>query len=95
MTRRPRALVVGGSLGGLFAANVLREVCAWDADVFERVENDLAAHRCPFLSRDGAVPRPVDCGRMYAMTDRPPTPKRPQCCSAMRPTAKASAHENT
>jgi len=34
--RRPRALVIDGSLGGLLAANVLREVCAWDVDVLCR-----------------------------------------------------------
>jgi 2-polyprenyl-6-methoxyphenol hydroxylase-like FAD-dependent oxidoreductase len=38
---RPRALVVGGSLGGLFAANLLRHV-GWEVTVFERVEEDLA-----------------------------------------------------
>jgi 2-polyprenyl-6-methoxyphenol hydroxylase-like FAD-dependent oxidoreductase len=38
---RPRAIVVGGSLGGLFAANLLRSI-GWDATVFERAEADLA-----------------------------------------------------
>jgi 2-polyprenyl-6-methoxyphenol hydroxylase-like FAD-dependent oxidoreductase len=52
MTRRPRALVIGGSLGGLFAANVLREVCAWDVEVFERVENDLAARGAGIATHD-------------------------------------------
>ena len=37
-----RAIVVGGSLGGLFAANLLRDL-GWDVDVFERVPDDLAA----------------------------------------------------
>lgn len=39
---RQRAIVIGGSLGGLLAANWLRRV-AWDVDVFERVEDDLAS----------------------------------------------------
>ncbi len=37
-----RAIVVGGSLGGLFAANLLRDL-GWEVDVFERVPDDLAA----------------------------------------------------
>src|SRR5437660_490732 len=37
----PRALVIGGSLGGLFAAHLLRQV-GWDAIVFERNPTDLA-----------------------------------------------------
>lgn len=38
---RPRALVIGGSLSGLFAANLLRTV-GWVVDVFERTTGDLA-----------------------------------------------------
>ncbi len=38
---RPRALVVGGSVGGLFAAHLLR-AAGWDATVFERSLGDLA-----------------------------------------------------
>jgi 2-polyprenyl-6-methoxyphenol hydroxylase-like FAD-dependent oxidoreductase len=38
----PRALVVGGSLGGLLAANLLRSV-GWEVQVFERVGDDLAS----------------------------------------------------
>lgn len=37
-----KALVIGGSLGGLFAANWLRAI-GWDVRVFERVEDDLAS----------------------------------------------------
>src|SRR5689334_10029682 len=37
---KPRALVIGGSVGGLFAANLLRET-GWDADVFERNPTEL------------------------------------------------------
>lgn len=35
-----RALVIGGSVGGLLAANLLRTI-GWDATVFERAEGDL------------------------------------------------------
>jgi 2-polyprenyl-6-methoxyphenol hydroxylase-like FAD-dependent oxidoreductase len=38
---RPRALVIGGSLSGLFAANLLRTI-GWDVAVFERTRGDLA-----------------------------------------------------
>lgn len=37
-----KALVVGGSLGGLFAANLLGDL-GWEVDVFERVADDLAS----------------------------------------------------
>ena len=37
---RPRALVIGGSVGGLFAANLLRTI-GWETTVFERAEGDL------------------------------------------------------
>ena len=37
-----RALVVGGSLGGLIAAHLLR-TAGWDAVVFERNEEELAS----------------------------------------------------
>ena len=36
-----RALIIGGSVGGLFAANLLRDV-GWDAVVFERNPEELA-----------------------------------------------------
>ena len=36
-----RALVIGGSMSGLFAALALSR-CGWDVDVFERVETELA-----------------------------------------------------
>jgi 2-polyprenyl-6-methoxyphenol hydroxylase-like FAD-dependent oxidoreductase len=37
---RPRALIIGGSLGGLLAAHLLRDV-GWDAIIFERNAEDL------------------------------------------------------
>jgi len=42
MSGRHRALVIGGSIGGLFAANWLRKI-GWDVAVYERVEDDLAS----------------------------------------------------
>jgi 2-polyprenyl-6-methoxyphenol hydroxylase-like FAD-dependent oxidoreductase len=36
----PRALIIGGSVGGLFAANMLRSI-GWDAQVFERNGEEL------------------------------------------------------
>jgi 2-polyprenyl-6-methoxyphenol hydroxylase-like FAD-dependent oxidoreductase len=39
---KPRAVVIGGSLGGLFAANLLHDL-GWDIDVYERVPDDLAS----------------------------------------------------
>lgn len=36
-----RALIIGGSVGGLFAATLLRTI-GWDALVFERTSGNLA-----------------------------------------------------
>jgi 2-polyprenyl-6-methoxyphenol hydroxylase-like FAD-dependent oxidoreductase len=41
MGKQQRALIIGGSLGGLFAANLLRSI-GWQVEVFERVADDLA-----------------------------------------------------
>lgn len=41
MSCKPRALVIGGSVGGLFAAHLLRSI-GWDVVVFERSADDLA-----------------------------------------------------
>jgi 2-polyprenyl-6-methoxyphenol hydroxylase-like FAD-dependent oxidoreductase len=38
---RRRALIVGGSLGGLFTAHLLR-AAGWEVDVYERIAEDLA-----------------------------------------------------
>jgi 2-polyprenyl-6-methoxyphenol hydroxylase-like FAD-dependent oxidoreductase len=38
--KKRRALIVGGSLGGLFAGNLLRR-SGWDVDIFERSSRDL------------------------------------------------------
>jgi 2-polyprenyl-6-methoxyphenol hydroxylase-like FAD-dependent oxidoreductase len=36
-----RALIIGGSVGGLFAAHMLGRI-GWEVDVFERADEDLA-----------------------------------------------------
>ncbi len=38
----PRALVIGGSLGGLIAAHLMRSI-GWDVVVFERNAEELAS----------------------------------------------------
>ena len=38
---KSRALIIGGSVGGLFAANMLRSI-GWDATVFERNTEELS-----------------------------------------------------
>ena len=38
--KKRRALIVGGSLAGLFAGNLLRRI-GWDVDIFERSPHDL------------------------------------------------------
>src|SRR6476619_5388613 len=38
---KQRAIIIGGSVGGLFAANMLRSI-GWDAEVFERNPDELA-----------------------------------------------------
>lgn len=42
MSGTRKALVIGGSLGGLLAANWLRKI-GWDVSIFERVPDDLAS----------------------------------------------------
>ena len=42
MSERRRAIVIGGSLGGLLAANMLRSI-GWHVDVYERTGDDLAS----------------------------------------------------
>ena len=46
-----RALIIGGSLGGLFAANLLRMI-GWQVDIYERVADDLAARGAGIATHD-------------------------------------------
>jgi 2-polyprenyl-6-methoxyphenol hydroxylase-like FAD-dependent oxidoreductase len=48
------ALIVGGSLGGLFAAHLLR-ASGWTVDVFERSSEDLAGRGAGLGTHDGLV----------------------------------------
>ena len=49
--RTRRALVIGGSVGGLFAAHLLRG-CGWDVLVFERNTDDLAGRGAGIGTQD-------------------------------------------
>ncbi len=40
--KKRRAIVIGGSVGGLFAANLLRST-GWEVEVFEKVADDLSS----------------------------------------------------
>jgi 2-polyprenyl-6-methoxyphenol hydroxylase-like FAD-dependent oxidoreductase len=52
MTASRHALIIGGSLGGLFAAHLLR-ASGWRVDVFERSTEDLAARGAGLGTHDG------------------------------------------
>ena len=39
---KKKALIIGGSLAGLFAANLLRGI-DWEVEVFERVADDMSS----------------------------------------------------
>jgi 2-polyprenyl-6-methoxyphenol hydroxylase-like FAD-dependent oxidoreductase len=51
MSSKRRALVVGGSLGGLFAANLLARA-GWDVEIFERVGVELAGRGAGIVTHD-------------------------------------------
>ena len=40
MSNKPRAIIIGGSLGGLFTATTLRAI-GWEVEIFERSPNEL------------------------------------------------------
>jgi 2-polyprenyl-6-methoxyphenol hydroxylase-like FAD-dependent oxidoreductase len=48
----PRAIVIGGSLAGLLAANILRTI-GWDVTVFERSSGNLAGRGAGLGTREG------------------------------------------
>jgi len=69
VTQPRRALVIGGSLGGLFAASLLRAI-GWDVTIFEKTVGDLAgrgaglglsAELFAALRRVGARVGPTTC----------------------------------
>jgi len=47
-----RALVIGGSLGGLLAANLLAR-SGWEVEVFEQASEELAGRGAGIISRGG------------------------------------------
>ncbi len=51
MALRRRALIIGGSLGGLFAANLLHGA-GWEVEVFERVGEALADRGAGIVTHD-------------------------------------------
>ena len=51
MGDRRKALVVGGSFGGLFAANLLMRA-GWDVEIFERVGEALADRGAGIVTHD-------------------------------------------
>jgi len=48
---KPKALIAGGSLGGLFAATLLRKA-GWDVLVYERARGDLSGRGVGLGTRD-------------------------------------------
>ena len=61
-----RALIIGGSLGGLFAGNLLRRI-GWDVEIFERSPRDLD-------SRGGGIvlqPEVVEVFRRPGIREQP------------------------
>ena len=61
MTQQHRALVIGGSLGGLFAAHLLRND-GWKVDVFERVPDELAGRGAGIVTHPELFDALVRCG---------------------------------
>ena len=49
-----RVIVIGGSLGGLLAANMLRSI-GWQVDVYERTGDDLASRGAGIGTHDELV----------------------------------------
>ena len=61
MARQRRALVIGGSLGGLFSASLLRNA-GWQADVFERVPEELAGRGAGIVTHPELLETLARCG---------------------------------
>lgn len=56
-----RALIIGGSLGGLFAAHLLRDD-GWKVDVFEKVPDELAGRGAGIVTHPELFDALVRCG---------------------------------
>jgi 2-polyprenyl-6-methoxyphenol hydroxylase-like FAD-dependent oxidoreductase len=66
MARAPRALVIGGSLGGLFAANLLLRQ-GWDVEVFEQSAQPLAGRGAGIITHPDLF---AALGRIGVAADR-------------------------
>src|SRR5690606_25056417 len=49
-----RALVIGGSMSGLFAGILLRRI-GWDVDIFERVEGELSGRGAGIVAQPALI----------------------------------------
>jgi len=58
---QPRAIVAGGSLGGLFAANLLLRA-GWDVQVYERVREPLSGRGAGIVTHDSLFRALARCG---------------------------------
>src|SRR5436189_904696 len=74
---KSRAVIIGGSLGGLFAAN-LRADLGWEVDVFERVPDDLASRGAGIGTHEELVAMLANLG--IGMDGRPGTKAGDRIC---------------
>lgn len=93
---RQRAIVIGGSLGGLLAANWLYR-SGWEVDVFERVEDDLASRGAGIGTHDelhvalGRLGLPVDDTISVRVEDRICLDRRGRVIHELRKPQRMSA----
>jgi 2-polyprenyl-6-methoxyphenol hydroxylase-like FAD-dependent oxidoreductase len=73
-TRPRRALVIGGSMSGLFAAILLRQA-GGEADIFERVDGALDRPRRRHRDARADAKQPVLTPAVYAAAERHHTPE--------------------
>ena len=59
--RRRRAIVVGGSMSGLLAGLLLRQT-AWDVEIYERVEGELAGRGAGIVAQPDLIERLIRIG---------------------------------
>lgn len=59
--RRRRAVVVGGSMSGLLAGLLLRQT-AWDVEIYERVEGELAGRGAGIVAQPDLIERLIRIG---------------------------------
>ena len=59
---KPRALIIGGSMGGVFAAHYLR-IQGWDVEIFERSEVPLTGRGAGIITHPELRRALADIGR--------------------------------